>query len=291
MHHIIINERHMKGKKLRKLNLVRKAFQQGGIKYVLHITKRKGHATEIVREVTSDGEKNVIVACGGDGTLHEILNGFENFENNSLALIPVGTGNDFATSANIPTDTKKAVNVILNCEPRYIDYIQLSSGVRSINAVGMGIDVDVLKRAYGGSNAKKSKYLHALIVSLLQFKSYDFTVKYDGKEESHCGLIAALGNGKQFGGGIKLFNGAQISDGYLNLVIADFVSRSAILGAFMKLMAGKPEKIKQITSVKTRSATFIYHGGEFAIQADGEIYDNMPLEAHIESGKLKFYLP
>ncbi len=291
MHHLIINERHMKGKKLRQLNQVRKAFQKAAVKYVLHITKYKEHATEIVRKITSDGENNVIVACGGDGTLHEILNGFENFENNSLALIPVGTGNDFATAANIPLKTEQAVNVIINGAPRYIDFIQLSSGIRSINAVGMGIDVDVLKRAYGGSNAKKSKYLHALVASLLKFKSYDFTVKYDGKEERHSGLIAALGNGKQFGGGIKLFKGADISDGYLNLVIADFISKSAIIGAFMKLMSGKPEKIKQITSVKTKAATFVYHGEDYAIQADGEIYENMPLEAHIESGKLKFYLP
>ncbi len=281
----------MKGKKLKKLNFVRKAFQQAGISYVLHLTKHKGHATEIVKELTSNGEQNVIIGCGGDGTLHEILNGFQDFENNSLALIPVGTGNDFATSAKIPNNTKKAVDIIINGAPRPVDYIQLSSGLRSLNAVGMGIDVDVLKRAYNGTNVKKSKYLNALIVSLAKFKSYDFTVKYDGREERHQGLIAALGNGKQFGGGIKLFNGAEISDGYLNLVIADFISRSKIIGEFIKLMAGKPEKIKEITVAKVKAATFIYHGENFAIQADGELYENMPLEAHIESGKLKFYLP
>ena len=280
----------MKGKKLKKLNLVRKAFYRAGINYNLHITRYKGHATEIVKEITSDGEQNVIVACGGDGTLHEILNGFENFELNALALIPVGTGNDFATSANVPIKTQKAVDVIINGKPQYVDFIQLSSGLRSINAVGMGIDVDVLKRAYRGNNLKKSKYLHALIVSLAKFESYNFTVKYNGKEEEHFGLIAALGNGKQFGGGIKLFNGASISDGYLNLVIADYISKFSTIGAFMKLMAGKPEKIKQITSVKTKAATFIYHG-KGAIQADGELYEDVQLDAHIESGKLRFYLP
>lgn len=291
MHHLIINERHMKGKKLKKINFVKYALAKAGISYALHLTEYKGHATEFVKKLTTGGEKNVIIACGGDGTLHEILNGFENFENNSLALIPIGTGNDFAAGAGIPTNTKKAVDIIINGTPRPVDFIQLSSGLRSINAVGMGIDVDVLKRAYSGNSVKRSKYLHALISSLAKFKSYDFTVKYDGKEERHQGLIAALGNGKQFGGGIKLFNGAQVADGYLNLVIADFVSKSKILGAFIKLMSGKPEKIKEITVAKTKAATFIYHGDNFAIQADGELYENTPLEAHIESGKLKFYLP
>ncbi len=290
MHHLIINEMHMKGKKLRQLNFVRKAFYRAGIKYILHITRHKGHAREIVKELTSDGEQNVIVACGGDGTLHEILNGFENFENNALALIPVGTGNDFAASANIPLKTKKAVDIIINGTPEYIDFIQLSSGLRSINAVGMGIDVDVLKRAYRGNNAKKSKYLQALVASLAAFKSYNFTAKYNGREEERFGLIAALGNGRQIGGGIKLFNGAAISDGYLNLVIADYISKFSTIGAFIKLMAGKPEKIRQVTSVKTRAAEFICHGN-YTIQADGELYENIPFKAHAESGKLKFYLP
>ena len=291
MHHLIINEKHMKGKKLKKINLVKKALDGAGISYDLHLTQYKGHATEIVKELTSDGGKNVIVACGGDGTLHEILNGFVDFENNSLALIPIGTGNDFAAGAGIPDNTRKAVDVIINGAPRPVDYIQLSSGLRSINAVGMGIDVDILKRVYSGTNAKKSKYLNSLIVCLAKFKSYDFTVEYDGKQSSHHGLIAALGNGKQFGGGIKLFNGAKVDDGYLNLVIADFISKPKIVGAFAKLMAGKPEKIKQITVAKVKAAAFTYHGDSFAIQADGELYENMPLDAHIESGKLKFYLP
>ena len=61
------------------------------------------------------------------------------------------------------------------------------------------------------------------------FKSYNFTLKYDGKEEKHYGLIAALGNGKQCGGGIKLFPNAKIDDGWLDLLIVDYISKAKIL--------------------------------------------------------------
>lgn len=228
---------------------------------------------------------------GGDGTLHDMINGFRDFENCSLGLIPLGTGNDFAESAHIPFDVKKAAEIIAYRAPEYIDFIELSSGLRSINAVGMGIDVDVLKRTYAGKNKGRSKYLKALISSLIHFKSCNFTVKYDGKEEKHFGLISALGNGRQFGGGIKMFPEARINDGYLDLIIVDYISKPKMIGAFLKLMRGKVNDVKGATVARTKAATFIHEDENFTIQAEGELYENMPIEAHIVENTLKFYLP
>lgn len=288
MHYIIINEERLKSKKSKKkFDLVKEVFDGAGIKYEVCLTNYKGHAHDIAAEITK-GSGNTLVVMGGDGTLHEVLNGFENFEDNALALIPVGTGNDFAASAGIPLNAKKAARIIADNPPRPIDFLELSSGLRSLNAVGTGIDVDILKRAYAGKNSKKSKYLHSLIVCLARFKSYDFTVKYDGKKERHSGLIAVAGNGRQFGGGIKICPQAKIDDGLLDLTICDFVSKSKILGALIKLMRGKINKLKEATVVKTKSVTFIPHG-EYSIQADGELYENNGLEVRVSDKKLLFH--
>ena len=75
----------------------------------------------------------------------------------------------------------------------------------------------------------------------------------------------------------------------MNLVIADYISKPATIGAFLKLMRGKVYKIKQVTAVKTKQAEFIFHGEHFTIQADGELYDDVPLSACIREGELKFY--
>ena len=291
MYYIIANQTRLQGKNAKKLEIVKKVFEHAGKDYEIIFTQNKGDAKIHAERITSSGGKHTLIAMGGDGTLHDILNGFKDFENCSLGLIPHGTGNDFAAAAGIPNDVKTAAEIIAFLSPRPIDYIQLSSGLRSLNAVGMGIDVDVLKRTYAGNKHGKSKYLRSLISSLIHFKSCDFTVRYDGKEEKHYGLIAALGNGKQIGGGIKLFPEAKIDDGYMDLFMVDFLSKPKIIGAFIKLMQGKVNSIKQAKAVRVKQATFINESKDFTIQAEGELYENIPIEANIVEGQLKFYLP
>lgn len=291
MFHLIVNENNLVKKNLRKLKLITDVFDRAKKEYTVHRTTHAGHTLELARELFAENKGDTFVAVGGDGTLHEIINGIKDFSNSYVGLIPFGTGNDFAAAAGIPMDVRRAAEIIAFLPPRPIDYIELSSGLKSVNAVGMGIDVDVLKRAYSGKNKGKSKYFFALISSLIHFKSYDFTVRYEGKEEKHFGLIAALGNGKQFGGGIKVFPDAKLDDGYLDLIIVDYLSRWQTLTAFIKLMAGKINKVKNTTQIKVKSAEFIPLDGSFTIQAEGELYDGTPLCAHVVEKGIKFHLP
>lgn len=291
MIYVIANELNIKGKNAAKLEIVDEVFSRAGKEHKIMLTDHAGHATEYAREITSSGGQNAVIAMGGDGTLHEILNGFCDFENNSLGLIPLGTGNDFAASAGIPLDVKQAAEIIAYREPSYIDFIQLSNGMRSLNAVGMGIDVEVLKRVYSGKHHGKTKYFRSLIATLFKFKSCDFTVSADGGEpQKHFGLIAALGNGRQIGGGIKLFPEAQIDDGYLDMIIVDYISRPKLIAALLKLMKGKVNSIKEATVLKVKEAKFTNLKEDFTIQAEGELYQNVPIDARITENTLKFYL-
>lgn len=291
MHYILANETLFKGNKKKSLDTVKAVFEEAGVEYKVIFTEEKSDVTDATRQITSDGEENTVVVMGGDGTLHLVINAFVNFDKCALGLIPLGTGNDFAGGAGVPSEVKAAAEVIAYNKPRYIDFIELSSGLRSINSVGMGIDVDVLKRTYASENTGKGKYLLALIASLKEFESINFTIRYDGKEEKHYGLIAALGNGPYFGGGIKMFPEAKVDDGWLDLVIVDYISKPQMIGAFTKLMAGKANKIKKATFVKTKAATFIPESENFTIQAEGELYENVQIDARIVENKLKFYLP
>lgn len=284
---IIVNSART-GEKL--VNTVKEVFENAGKKVSIFYTKERGHAKRIAEELTSGGVECTIVVMGGDGTLHEVLNGIKDFEHCCLGLIPTGTGNDFAVAARIPADIKKAAQIIAFRAPERIDYIELSNGLKSINAVGMGIDVDVLKHAYAKKGGGKGKYLSSLIYCLAHFKSYNFTVEYDSKSEKHYGLIAALGNGNQIGGGIKIFPEAKINDGYMDILMVDYISRFKTIFAFLKLMRGKINGIKEVTAAKVKSASFATET-PCSIQAEGEIYDGMKLEARIVEGGLKFYLP
>lgn len=287
MYHLIISRKNCK-KKQRQLNSVKSVFEKAGKEFKLHITDLKQDVKDVVSALSSQ-KGNDIIILGGDGTLHDMINSFVDFENNSVGIIPLGTGNDFAESAHIPKNPVKAAELIVNSEPEYVDFIEFENGLKSLNAFGMGIDVDVLERTYAGKNVRRSKYLQSLIVSLIKFKSHDFTVRYNGKAEKHFGLIATVGNGRQFGGGIKMFPDAKINDGYLDLIIVDFISKIKIIGAFIKLMRGKINSIKQATAVKVKEVEFIPDDTDFVLQADGELYKNVPIKAKIITNKLKIY--
>ena len=292
MYHVIANGGNLNRKKTQQIEAVKAVFERAGKQVEFHLTDRQGHAAEIVKELTKGGKYADIIAMGGDGTLHEVLNGIENVENCSLGLIPVGTGNDFADANKIPSNPVTAAEKIIENQAKPIDFIELSNGLRSINAVGTGIDVEVLKFAYSSKNKKRNKYFSALFKALRHFKFTSFKVSWDGGEEkAFNGMIACVANGTSFGGGIKLFPTARIDDGYMDLIVVDYISRIRMIIAFFKLVLGRAHKIKEATYVKCKEVKFIPENDIPTIQAEGELYDNVPLEAHIVAGKLKFYLP
>lgn len=291
MYHIIVNAAKRDKQYEEKISEVSAVFERAGAQYKIYETERRGHATELARGISSQEEGAEIIAMGGDGTLHEVLNGICDTAKCTLGLIPLGTGNDFAECAHIPTDARAAAEIIAFRAPTKIDYIELAGGLRSINAVGTGIDVDVLKRAYKGKKKGKGKYFSAFIKSLFCFKANRYKIVYDGKEEEHTGIICCLGNGRQIGGGIKLFPEADIRDGYIDLITVDYLTKFRTLIAFAKLNAGKVNKVKEVTHVRCKSAHIIPLDGAATIQAEGELYDGVELDAHIEEGKLSFYLP
>lgn len=286
-YHVIVNGAKLRGKNARKLRAAEKIFSGAGLDYTVHRTERKDHESEITKAVTGGGGENCIIVMGGDGTLHKVLNSFENFENNCLALIPLGTGNDFAAAAGIPRNVKKAAKLIATKNAGFVDFIEFSNGLRSINAAGAGIDVDVLNRVYDRDGRKKSSYFRAFVKSLIKFESIDYTVNYDGNERTSHGLIALVGNGRQIGGGIKVCPAADVADGMLDVLIIDYISRIKLIGAFTMLMLGKLDKVKQVTAAKCKSVTFTF-GGSRTVQADGELYDGLKFEARIVENKLKF---
>lgn len=296
MYHIIVNSTRLKGKNADSIDIVKSVFDRAGKQYEFHYTEHAGHAKEIAAELTASGEKTQLVAMGGDGTLHEVLNGIKNPAMCRLGVIPIGTGNDFSAAAGIPEDNiKYAAQIIAFRAPVFIDYISLSTGLRSLNAVGCGMDVDVLKRTYASNRTGKSKYYYGFIKSVFKYRARSFSVEIDGGKRRHYnGLIACLGNGRQIGGGIKLFPRAKIDDGKLDFMIVDYLSVFKTIIAFAKLAFGKLNTIKEVTQSRCKKAVIYPESKQFTIQAEGELYDYENLEsitAEIVSGKLRFYLP
>lgn len=278
MFHLIVNPIAGKKKKsLARLLDVERVFKENQIDYAVHQTRTKGDGEEIVKRLTGEGETDMIVV-GGDGTLHEVLNGLADPSVCRLGLIPSGTGNDFAYSANIPLNAEEAAKIIVKGETKETDYIEVD-GRRSMNVCGLGMDVDVLERCSRGRMKGKLKYVKSLVSSLFAFKGYKVKVENEERSEEHDSLIACVCNGKAFGGGIKICPVAEIDDGKLDVMLVDCIGgKLKLIKAFLTLMKGKIMSYPLVTHFLADKITFVPKAPT-TIQLDGELYKNLRFEA------------
>ena len=291
MLHFIYNPVAGKGKSAQFRAALPPRLDALGVDYAFYETHRRREAIELARRLTEGAQEPVdIVAMGGDGTLNEVLNGIADPKNVRLGIIPCGSGNDFAAVANIPQTPEGALDVLLNGEAKPTDYLECG-GVRGINAIGTGIDVDILRR-YGRMKRLKGSaaYLASLIITLFVYKKRRFTeITGDGPRE-HRAFIACAGNGQRIGGGIPICPEARIDDGLLDIVIVDDITRPGIPRAFIKLMKRKILTMRT-TAFRRDSSLRIDSDGPMPIQIDGEIYEDLPFDARVVSGVLRVYRP
>ena len=291
MLHFIYNPHAGKGLAQRFYAAMRPILEARGVEHSFHETHRRRESVEIARALCeSTADELDIVAMGGDGTLNEVLNGLVNPSKVRLGIIPCGSGNDFASAVGIPLTPEGALDVILNGRARYTDYMECS-GVRGINAIGTGIDVDILRRYARMKLLKGSAaYMASFILNLFTFKARDFQELVDGRRIHHNALIACAANGQTFGGGIPICPHASVDDGLLDIMIVDDIPRVAYPNAFMKLLDRRILEIPTALYAR-RDALCVQSDAPMPIQIDGEIYEDLPFNVQLIHGKLRFYRP
>ncbi len=287
MLNFIYNPTAGKGKAQRFREVIEDRLKAQGVAYAFWQTTEAHDATHIAERLTAAGETDII-AMGGDGTINEVLNGLADPGKVSMGIIPCGSGNDFASAIGIPLTPEGALEILLNEKPKYTDYMECS-GVRGLNIIGAGIDVEILKRCYETRKRKGSaNYFVSLLISLIKFQFYHFSATLNGKTANHEGLIVCACNGTRFGGGISICPEAKCDDGLLNVVMVEDVKKIMIPGALVKLMMGKilhfkhtyHERAPRLTADFTPAAT---------IQIDGELYENLPFDVQVIHNSLKIY--
>ncbi|MBP3433693.1 MAG: diacylglycerol kinase family lipid kinase [Clostridia bacterium] len=285
-YHIISNPAAGKTKSGKSLQIVQDVFTESGAAFETHLTERAGDATEIARRLTENGETEII-ALGGDGTLHEVLNGLADPSACNFGLIPSGTGNDFAEKIGLPLDADATARIVLKGEVKETDYLEVG-GMRCMNVAGVGMDVDVLERCQKGKMKGKLKYFKSLLQSLFSFKGYRVEIQSEEVTETRDVLLAAACNGSQFGGGIRICPAADVADGKLDVVIVDCLGgKWKIIKAFMALLKGKILEYPAAKHFLCDTVKFLPKQ-DCAMQLDGELYRGVPFDVKLRRG-LKFY--
>lgn len=287
MLNFIYNPTAGKGKAPQFRSAIEARLKVQGVAYCFWETTQAHDATRIARELTGRGERD-IVAMGGDGTINEVLNGLTDPGEVNLGLIPCGSGNDFAAAIGIPATPEGALDVLLGEEPKYTDYMECS-GIRGLNIIGAGIDVEVLKRCYKAKFLRGSlNYFVSLIISLIRFQFYRFNARLNGRAADHVGLIVCACNGRRFGGGICICPDASFDDGLLDVVMVENVTKPMVPGALVRLALGKilqwnrtfHERAPRLEVAFMPPAT---------IQIDGELYDGLPFDVQVVHNRLRMY--
>ncbi len=291
MYHFIYNPTAGGGKTARFKSAIEARLNALGAAHVFHETHNRHEAVDIARQLTGQNSQTQdIVAMGGDGTLNEVLNGLTDPARVRLGIVPCGSGNDFAAVAGIPQTPEGALELILNGEARPTDYMECG-GVRGINAIGTGIDVDILRRYNRMKLLKGSAaYLASLIITLFGYRLKQFREVTDSGSREHRAFIACAGNGQRIGGGIPICPEAAIDDGLLDIVIVDDISKFGIPGALVKLMRRRILTLPT-TTFRRDSRLCVQADGPMPIQIDGEIYEDMPFDVRVIPGKLRVYRP
>ena len=288
MFDIILNPSSAKGGSTLAFEKVKAVLDERGIEYTVHETDHPLHAKGITAELNKRDHTDLIV-MGGDGTLNEVLNGITDFEKINIGIISCGTGNDFIRAAGIPSDPVEAINLILNNNIVYSDYLDLGHR-RAINCTGAGMDVDVLVR-YGKMKAFKgvAKYYVSLILTLIECKFHKIALEVNGERHEKSVFMIAAANGTCIGGGMKISPHSITDDGKLNVVLINEMPKYKILPTLIKFLNGGKHIESPYAEEYLADSVKIEVLDDGCTEVDGEVIENKVIDCRVVHNVLRIF--
>ena len=257
-----------------------------GITYSEVFTEYHYHAIELTREALREGYRRILT-LGGDGAIHEILNGVMS-QNEvptsevTIAMIPVGSGNDWPRYHHIPLNNiEQAVEVFASGKEMLQDVVKVETINNGnpytrymINIGGLGFDAQVCHLFEAAKKKGKSgdaQYYKCLMQGFLWYKCPRFTVRVDGEPffEGEA-FSVALGNGRYCGGGMMETPRAVIDDGLLDLTVVRKLWKGKFLFATKRLFDGTVLDMKEVLHTRARHTIEIEATPASFMEVDGE---------------------
>jgi len=301
---VIINLKSGKKNFRRQMLYLFHQLNQAGIVYEHQFTDFAGHAVLIARKFARRGFRNFMVV-GGDGTISEVVNGiFSSGTDTSdvqLALVPRGTGNDWARFWGLDRDYKHSVAVFIQQKRKLIDIGTIRYTMEEdaythyfINSVGFGLDATVVKathrlKRYLGSHS--FMYFIALLTAVFQFKPFRFHLKNNGKEIQDVLFTMNIANGCYSGGGMKQNPDALPYDGIFHAMMVRKPSFQDIITALPLLFNGRLQHHPALETFTTEELELDYHNGGY-FEADGiTVQCDPPLTVAVLKNALHMIIP
>ncbi len=285
--------------------------------FIPFLSDKEGHIIELTKSaVLSDCD--TIIACGGDGTLNETVNGvieafkldsgsepesydWEKISKIRIGLYPVGSGNDFAKTIDVSTDLHKLKYLIEKGDSELIDvgWVRFNDFdgqplvrfFQNITDVGMGGEtVAKLRNKYTRALGASFNYLWSISTTLLTYKNAK--VRATGKDFSYEGHVMnfVVANGKYFGKGLCIAPDASITDGQFEIVILGDVTLKDFAKNLNKLKQGETIDHPKVKYHRTDEVTIesLDEGRDLSIDMDGEYIGHAPLTLRCLQKRIRF---
>ena len=264
-----------------------------GLDYGIRVSGAPGRCRKIAREAAETGEEYRIYACGGDGTLNEVVAGAAGHDNAAITVFSGGSGNDFVKIFDEPKaffdlhrlmDADEATFALLQCNDDYA--IQICS-------VGLdariGTDVSNYKRLplLQGFRA----YAASTVVNVIRGIAEHYVVEIDGEVIDGEQTFICVCNGRYYGGGFNPPPEADPSDGKLDVLLVKKISRVQVPGIIGKYKDGRYKELDHIARYFKTDAVKITCDKPTPINVDGELRTAQVAQFKVADQKIRFFYP
>ena len=264
-----------------------------GLDYEVAVSKGPGDCTRIAREAAERGEEVRLYACGGDGTLNEVVAGAAGFDNAAVTVYVGGSGNDFVKIFN-DRDAFRCLDRLLDARTAEFDLIDCN-GDLSLNICCVGLDSRIgaemsrFKRLpfVSGSFA----YILSILANVCKGISEHYIVEVDGERIDGEQTFICVANARYYGGGFYAIPDAQPDDGLLDILLVKKLRLWQVPGALVKYKAGRYRELGEIARHIRTDRITVRCDRESPVNLDGEIRMAKEARMRIADKKIRFFYP
>lgn len=286
---LVVNPAAGLGRGLRLARRLEEELRACGATVIRRVTAAPGEATALAAAVLGEGV-DVVVACGGDGTVHEVIQAMAGSPA-PLAVTAGGRGNDLARALRVPGDPRRWTRMVLAGCTRCLD-VGMAGSRRFMSVAALGFDAAVSARAARGlwGLPGSASYLAAAVLTLASFRPP--VVELRGVRHSFHGpiLLVATANTSRYGGGMQIAPGALPDDGLFRVCLIRHVTRLTGLRLLTRVMSGSHT---HHPAVEMWDSPFLEVRAEppCDLYADGERVGRTPIRLEVLPKALRVIVP
>ena len=267
--------------------------REQNLDYEVRVSTAPGECKRIAWEAAETGDEYRIYACGGDGTLNEVVQGAAGHDNVAVTVFSGGSGNDFAKLFDQP-EAFFSLERLLDAQEVTFDLIKCNDDFSlNICSVGLdariGTDVSHYKRLPLLSGFRA--YAASTVVNVVKGVSEHYVVEVDGRRVDGKFTMIRLCNGRYYGGGFNPVPESDPTDGKLDVLIVNKVSRLQVAGVVGKYKAGRYKELPKLVQHYRTDRVKIICDKPTAINLDGELRVAEVVDMSVAKEKLRFFYP